>query len=115
MPLQIELEPSFQQHLSNAKDDLEDQAAFISSGINLFIAGWKSDALDLVKEKTGELEIISADFDRWVDSKTKAEALLNTQLDDVENSIFGLDAKLANDQWELLELKRKLDNANGGS
>ncbi len=115
LPMRKELESTYQQHLNNAKDDLEDQTAFISSGINCFFADWKSDALELVKKKTGELEIITADFDSWADSKSKAEALLNAQLDDAENGIFGLDAKLANDQWELLEIKRKLDNARGSS
>lgn len=96
---------TFQAHISNARESLNETIAYLKTMPGYIFAGWAPEWKKIIYDKSLSLRILQIKQGAIPNIRFDAESAAMGVLDEIENRVMGLSRKVAKDKWELAEMK----------
>lgn len=84
------------------------QVEYLRRTPNYWFAEWDSESLSYIEQKLDNLVCLKTSVEEWKSTRKEAELWINSALDEMENDLSAQEVKIADDMWDILELKVKL-------
>lgn len=101
--------PEYETHCLNAQNSQKYVIAYLNCIPNYWFAGWSSEALEYIREKSQDLSMISINWEIWASTRHGAEGNMAKVLDSMENELLRAERATARKTWELMDMKVKID------